>query len=89
MSKIIQWNTGRHYGPDGQRIVAELEADRRVLFYDHTRMISGRTKRALSEALNQDWQIEEFTMREYDRGQGYDLVSLYDVRHLVWDQRED
>lgn len=39
--KTIEFNTGRKYTADGQRIKATLHDDRVVTFFDHSRGISG------------------------------------------------
>jgi len=41
MTKTIHFNTGRAYGPHGQRIAATLHPGGRVTFFDHDRMIYG------------------------------------------------
>lgn len=41
MSKNVQWNTGRHYGPWGQRITARQNDDGTIVFRDHDRHITG------------------------------------------------
>jgi hypothetical protein len=41
MQKRIQFNTGRRYTAQGQRIVAVLHDDNVVTFRDHDRMIAG------------------------------------------------
>lgn len=40
----IQFNTGRMYTDQGQRITATLHVDGVVTFYDHDRMIDGEFK---------------------------------------------
>jgi hypothetical protein len=37
----VLFNTGRRYGPEGQRIAAVQLADGTVVFRDHDRMVSG------------------------------------------------
>ena len=37
----VQWNTGKHYAPEGQRIIAGQRTDGSVIFSDLTRNIHG------------------------------------------------
>lgn len=72
----IEFNTGRHYGPEGQEIVAEVvgiayDDDMKcdiltVVFHDKTRCIKGRV-------LCFGEMTQEQIMAAYDKGQ-YRLV---------------
>lgn len=62
----IQFNTGRKYSREGQRIVAILHDDNVVTFMDHDRMIAGEftihSRNAFSQREVMFW---------YDQPQGY------------------
>jgi len=44
MTTRYEWNTGRHYSPEGQRIVAEVTPDT-ISFFDMSRGIYGTMER--------------------------------------------
>jgi hypothetical protein len=72
---VAQWNTGRLYQRDGQRIGAELESDRkgvRVLFRDYSRMIDGEIAvvPGVPVPVTAD-RLKAFVMAAYDRTGGY------------------
>lgn len=65
--KRIQFNTGRMYSAQGQKIVAILHDDGIVSFMDHSRMIGGEFE------LGQDCPFNQVeVMRNYD-GNNYHM----------------
>lgn len=62
------WNTGRQYGPEGQRITATLDRDRcEVSFTDHTRGIAGTFGVSGTFAfLDTEQDLQRFVMSAYD-----------------------
>lgn len=68
MSKRIQFNTGRRYTAEGQRIVAILHDDGVVTFMDHDRMIGGEFKAASDDLSKAE------VMQAYD-GHHYHMSS--------------
>lgn len=61
----VQFNTGRQYGPDGQRIVAVVTHGG-IFFKDHTRGIDGYIVCQMQNMSARD--VEENVMLAYDRG---------------------
>lgn len=67
-----QWNTGRQYGPDGQRIVAVVDGGG-IFFKDHTRRIDGYIVCQMQHMSERE--VQENVMLAYDRG-----MYSYDAR---------
>lgn len=65
-----EWNTGRHYTPEGQRIVAEVGEDL-VSFYDYSRGIYGTMPRSRWNPLTDLDAVRSYVMANYD-GNKYD-----------------
>lgn len=63
MSCKIQFNTGRKYTAQGQRIVAVLHDDNVVTFMDHDRLIAGEYKCTCPEAFG-----KASVLAKYDSG---------------------
>ena len=61
-----EWNTGRQYAADGQRIVAEVSADG-VLFYDMSRGIYGSMPLPAWGKLSDASAVRSYVMGRYDR----------------------
>lgn len=61
-----EWNTGRHYSPEGQRIVAEV-TDERVAFYDFARGIYGTLPLPQYGELSDALRVRSYVMAGYDR----------------------
>ena len=53
MTKTIQFNTGRKYTANGQRLTATLHDDKVVTFWDHDRMVHGEFKLGQHCSFNQ------------------------------------
>ena len=64
-----QWNTGRHYDADGQRMVAQVEGNA-LLFSDLSRHINGviPTGNFLLGRTLDKYSIERLVMTNYDHG---------------------
>lgn len=80
MSKRIQFNTGRCYTAQGQRIVALLHEDGVVTFRDHDRMIAGEYTPAHPEAFGASqvlrrYDSNQYTMSSRAMGPGHDWVD--------------
>jgi hypothetical protein len=80
----LEWNTGRLYAEDGQRIVAEVVADG-VVFYDCARGFGGKVSlpdaTGFSEMPSLDRAaIQRHVMREYDYNR---ITSDYDTGVVV------
>jgi hypothetical protein len=73
MSKrFFRFNTGRRYGPNGQRIYCLAEASDsviRVYFWDGTREIRGMVAWDTDRELDSfpDWALEDNVLGHYDR----------------------
>ena len=62
----IEWNTGRYYTAEGQRIVAEVLADF-IVFYDTARGFGGTVSLpSFANASDAD-AVQRHVMRCYDR----------------------
>jgi hypothetical protein len=62
----IEWNTGRYYTAEGQRIVAEVLADC-VVFYDTARGFGGTVSLPCVGNVQDAAAIQRHVMRCYDR----------------------
>ena len=64
MTTRYEWNTGRHYTPEGQRIIAETTPEG-ISFYDASRGIYGTMERTpwLVESLD---AVRSYVMARYD-----------------------
>ena len=62
----IEWNTGRYYTAEGQRIVAEVLADC-VVFYDTARGFGGTVSLPCAVTGHDSAAIQRHVMRCYDR----------------------
>ncbi len=60
--KYVRWNTGRYYGPDGQRIIA-WQCDGMIYFQDVDRGIGGKFPHPEIELDG----IKHVVMDHYDR----------------------
>lgn len=80
--KRIQFNTGRLYQADGQRITAVEDDEGHVFFCDHSRMIDGRLT-------NNPFLTETAVLSQYDKGH-YELYPIpQPVRDLLeWQEPE-
>lgn len=63
-----EWNTGRQYTADGQRIVATFDRDTgRALFTDYSRRISGTVDlSAIAEFIESPRDLQAAIMQAYD-----------------------
>ena len=77
MKEVLNFNTGREYTSVGQPIFCEMDEDRRVIFWDAARGISGVMQLMQPEEfevggaimkLEGDNLTETNVMREYDAG---------------------
>lgn len=74
----LQWNTGRLYTEDGQRIVAET-VEGGIIFHDIDRCIDGFVPTVMSP--RDTYEMREIVMFNYDHTQyGYHP----DARKLPW-----
>lgn len=71
MTNRYEWNTGRHYSPEGQRIIAEVTPEG-IAFFDASRGIYGTMERyGMTQA---PWPTESldavrsYVMARYDAG---------------------
>lgn len=64
----IQFNTGRGYSASGQPITAVYNYSNVVMFRDHARGITGTIPVALGMPDMGGWDLQEFVMFNYDRG---------------------
>jgi len=79
-----QWNTGRLYARDGQRIGAALVQDdkgTRILFRDYSRMINGEIA-VTGPVPGTQGELKAATMAAYDRTGGYRMSC--DADRLRW-----
>ena len=77
----IQFNTGRGYSPCGQPITA-VQYDDCVKFRDHARGITGTIFVAGSVRTMNAYELQEFVMWNYDRGNYTDAHGTED--DLEW-----
>jgi hypothetical protein len=66
MTNRYEWNTGRHYSPEGQRIIAETAPDS-VSFYDVSRGVYGTIERTPYLIESPD-AVRSYVMSRYDAG---------------------
>lgn len=87
-----QWNTGRLYQKDGQKIIAEVrqvpriadraEIDHEVHFKDISRGISGKFPLVRNHGVDK-YSLEQLVMTAYDFGQ-FENTLWSDVQDLQW-----
>lgn len=61
-----EWNTGRLYTSEGQRIVAEVLADC-IVFYDTARGFGGTISLPWGSIIGDETALQRHVMRCYDR----------------------
>ena len=76
-TKTIQFNTGRPYTAEGQRIIVRVSGHEEVQFCDLDRCISGTIKQFPLHRHTSDSALAAAVMQRYDAMQ-YDDVSTYD-----------
>jgi hypothetical protein len=76
MTTRYEWNTGRHYTPEGQRIVAEVTADT-VSFFDASRGIYGTMERTPWLVESPD-AVRSFVMSRYDNNKYSSGAEAYE-----------
>ena len=82
--KIINFNTGRFYGPEGQPITAIYFDDiKTIAFADHGRNIAGLFRDTDADDLNKGFIMAMYDANKYD--QEYDLgdQKLTDLARLL------
>ena len=62
----IEWNTGRFYTAEGQRIVAEV-LDDCIVFYDTARGFGGTVSLPWGGIIGDEAALQRHVMRCYDR----------------------
>lgn len=72
---VVAWNTGRKYGPGGQRMAAAVLPDGRAAFVDLDRHIDGTT----NVPINPD-RLRSEVMWHYDLGQYRCGIRFPDLR---------
>lgn len=77
----IQFNTGRGYSATGQPITA-IQRDHEVKFRDHVRGITGTIPVSGGMPDMGGWDLQEFVMFNYDRGNYMDAPWVED--ELEW-----
>lgn len=63
-----QWNTGRVYCSDGQRMSARIDPANVVVFSDHSRGINGLIPLGNYVRFEGPRDLRDFVMWNYDRG---------------------
>jgi len=73
-----EWNTGRLYTAEGQRIVAEVTATG-VHFYDMSRGVGGTVALPTYSTLSDTYSVRQHVMSAYDHNR---YVSTEEARNL-------
>ena len=82
--KIINFNTGRFYGPEGQPITAiYFENERVIAFADHGRDMTGLLRNVEADQLNQKTIMTRYDHNDYSRELGPDDYRLTDLARLL------
>ena len=61
----VQWNTGRQYTSEGQRITARVMPDGSILFADYSRGVDGLIAKPPVE-IDSEQTLRTIVMRAYD-----------------------
>jgi len=82
--KIINFNTGRFYGPEGQPITAIYFDDiKTIAFADHGRDMTGLLRNVEANQLNQKALMARYDHNDYSRELGSDDYRLTDLARLL------